>query len=226
MALALVLSGCDERSSTPQQVPAGKPKLAKPPAQAPASPNGGIVFEEVGGAGVRLVCEAEDGKVEAPMQVFTDAKPPAGTDGPKGASGGKYVETPEPTEIDPATNKKKELLGGSTTVTFDIPADGKYCIWLRVWWRHSCANSFAVQRDDDAQNVDTVTDNTEGRWHWVAIGKSIFEPTPFRFTKGQHAAKVISREDGSVLDQVLIVDDPDYRPVGPERAAAKPAAGG
>ena len=215
----VLATGCADKPSpggaapNPSPKPGGKPALTKPARV-------GVVVEEIGLEGTKIVLEAEQGTIEAPMQVYTDKASPAGTEGPRGASAGKYVETAEPTELD-SHGKKKVAIGGSTTLGFDIPEDGKYCIWLRVYWRHNCANSFQVQRDDKSSEaeLDQVTDNTEKSWHWVAVGKNTFTPTAFEFTKGKHTIKVTSREDGSVLDQVLIVDDAEYSPAGIEHAA-------
>lgn len=216
LGLMIVTAGCGEKPN-PSGQSGGVAAQPSKQVTTPAKSNGdtGVEIEELGmGDDVKIVLEAESGTIEAPMQVYTDAKPPTGTDGPRGASGGKYCETAEPPTVDPASGKQKELHGGSTTLTFDAPHDGKYYLWLRVWWRHGCANALNVQLDSNPR--DTVGDNTCARWHWVAIGKTIFDPAPLDLKSGRHTLKVTSREDGSVVDQVLLVDDPDYRPAGAE----------
>jgi len=221
LAVALAAGGCTE--AAPPPAPSGAPAGQARPEQpaAPAAKPAQKADIEIGdldmGPSVKIVLEAENGKIEPPMAVFADAKPPEGVDGPQGASAGKYVETPEPVEVDPETGKRKELHGGSTTLSFTVPNDGKYYVWLRVWWRHGCANTFSVQPDGDKNIDDKVTDNTYKAWRWLAVGRTPFEPGPFEFKKGEHTLKLTSREDGSVLDQVLVVDDPEYRPTGVEK---------
>ena len=204
---ALFLFGCGER---PQ--PAA-PEVPSPDPVAEAPSPGGVMFDIEGDDVFKVVLEAEEGEIEAPMGIYGDATPPPGEEGPTGASGGRYVETPE---VDPETGQKVERNEGSTTLAFTVPETGNYYVWLRVWWRHSCANSFSVVMEGMGPHI--VSDNTVGTWRWLAVGPSVFRPAPIRLEAGEHAIQVFTREDGSVLDQVLIVDDPEYAPTGIEKA--------
>ena len=222
----LALVGCDRGNPGAAGGSPARDKPTKPTGAAPDNSGGGVVIE-MGDDVSKIVIEAEDGKIEAPMKIHGDANPPAGCRGPKGAGKGKYVETPEPVKVNPATGKRFELKGGRTTIAFDIPDSGKYCFWLRVWWRGGCANSFNVGLDGmpgmkKGAKPHQVTDGSFGNWRWIAVGASAFEPTPIRLKKGKHTLAVTTGEDGSVLDQVLIVDDPEYQPTGIEKPASAP----
>jgi len=222
MTLSLIvtaaIAGCGQaQPPAPQAKGAAAPKTDARPASS------GVQVEMDQSGAIKIVLEAEQGKIETPMAIFADATPPAGVSGPKGASGGKYAETPEPIEVDPETGKRKENIGGSTAINFTVPKTGDYCVWVRVWWRHKCANSFEAGLDGmpglkPGSKPHQITDNTVESWRWLAIGPNVFQPAPVRLDKGEHTIKITSREDGSVLDQVLVVNDPDYVPSGVEKS--------
>ncbi|HRU05096.1 MAG TPA: hypothetical protein P5137_04890 [Candidatus Brocadiia bacterium] len=217
--VAAASAGCGQA-----QPPAPQAQAPSAPQAAPSPAASGVQIETDQTATVKIILEAENGKIEAPMAVFTDATPPPGVNGPKGASGGKYAETPEPVDVDPETGKRKENIGGSTALNFTAPQTGDYYIWLRVWWRHKCANSFEAGLDGmpglkPGSKPHQITDNTVESWRWLAVGPNVFQPAPIRLEKGEHTLKITTREDGSVLDQALVVNDPDYVPSGIEKPA-------
>lgn len=147
---------------------------------------------------VRLVREAEAGEVVAPMAVFEDAS----------ASGGRYVMTPEPPD------SISETKGGQVALTFEVAKPAAYAVWLRVNWPSSCDNSFDVMVND-LPPIEVST-NTYKEWIWVQAGR---DPVPL--DAGPALVRVRSREDGSKLDQVLLVEIEEgktpYVPVRVER---------
>ena len=220
LLLGLALLGCGRENSATAGQGAAQPAL-QAASSIPAA-GGGVEIELDDADAKKVVLDAEKGRIVKPMAVYSDGSPPAGVKGPKGASGGKYVETAEPVEKDPATGKRKELHGGATTLTFDAPEAGKYYIWVRVWWRHGCANSYSIGLDGmpgmmKRAKPHQITDSTFGKWRWLAVGRSVLRPAAIRLAKGRHTLTLTSREDGSALDQVLVVNDPDYVPTGPEK---------
>jgi len=54
-------------------------------------------------------------------------------------------------------------------------------------------------------------DGTYGKWHWVKGMK-------VTLAAGTHELKVLNREDGAKLDQILLSRNEQYVPVGVEEA--------
>lgn len=91
---------------------------------------------------------------------------------------------------------------GAAHVAFQIPRDGVYSIWVRVFWgtdgETACSNSLSVQLDGDAP-VD-LQDGTYESWHWLPLRRSAGIP----LTAGAHALLFRNREDGIKFDQIFI----------------------
>ena len=204
-AVCAGLIGCEKpappatpASSDTQPAPDSPPTgSVTKPAEDPASLTVNI---DIGAGPKKIVLEAEAGKIVAPMQTYED----------KRASGGKYVMTPEPPDNDHQT------LGGETRLIIDVPEAGTYNLWVRVWWNHSCDNSFDVSLAG-GEKIQ-VTNNTYEHWQWLQVARKSFD-----LPKGRLPVVISSREDESKLDQVLLVetkDDPrlDYVPTGVETA--------
>ena len=76
----------------------------------------------------RLVFEAESAAtLEAPMVVVAADQVPAGSAFAPGASAGRYLEIPEKAGNPPKLEK------GFASYTFDLPEEGDYILWARVW---------------------------------------------------------------------------------------------
>ncbi|MGI6099806.1 MAG: hypothetical protein GX174_03245 [Lentisphaerae bacterium] len=157
----------------------------------------------------RLVIEAESAvETEAPMVVVTAEQVPAGSAFVPGASGDSYLEIPEKAGNPPKLEK------GFARFEFDLPADGDYILWARVWWEGECSNSFTVQIDD--QPAFLFGENATYRtWHWVKYPVARITP-PLRLEKGPHVLRVSNREDGVRLDQILLSPNKRFVPVGIE----------
>jgi len=205
MIAAMATFGCSREAAAPSESPSA-PKA--PPVSTgtdeprPAESEPAVTFD-FGPAAERFVCEAEAGEVAPPMQVFPD----------EAASNKQYVMTPEP------PNDISQAKGGHVTFAFDIKKPGKYNLWLRVYWSSSCDNSFDVSLN--AGPKIEVTSNTYHAWRWEHVGHK-----PFVLPAGPALVTVHSREDGSKLDQVLLIEVPDdqsqpYVPVGVETSGPR-----
>lgn len=144
----------------------------------------------------RIVIEAEDGVVTAPMAVFEDAH----------CGGGKYVLAPE------GPDHKEISIGGDVAHRIKIDEAGEYSLWFRVRFSGPCGNSLGVFLD--GEEVGTVEDAVFDQWHWVPLqGRRI------TLSAGEHQLVVANREDGAACDQIALTTDPDWRPVAIEVAA-------
>jgi hypothetical protein len=153
-----------------------------------------------------MVClEAESAtKLTPPMRLVEIAKPPADakTSPVAGASGGKYLEVPEGAGKPPA-------VGGDATFTFETAEAGTYFLWCRVWWPDGCGNSFSISIDG-APEFTFGEDATYKSWHWVKAPPKLKQ---LELAKGIHAMRIANREDGAILDQILLVKEKRYVPV-------------
>lgn len=125
----------------------------------------------------------------------------------KGASGNSYLEIPEGTGA-----KKDKDKTGLATFTFQVTESGDYLLWCRVWWADECGNSVMVSIDG-AKPFTLGQDTSYRSWHWI---KSEVKIPQLRLEKGQHVLKLLEREDGIAIDQMLITSDRSYVPVGIE----------
>ena len=158
----------------------------------------------------RLVFEAESAAtLEAPMVVVAADQVPAGSAFAPGASAGRYLEIPEKAGNPPKLEK------GFASYTFDLPEEGDYILWARVWWEGECSNSFTVQLDDQAPFC-FGEDATYRTWHWVKYPVARMTP-PLRLKQGPHVLRVGNREDGVRLDQILLSPNKRFVPVDIER---------
>ena len=146
-----------------------------------------------------ILLEAESGKVEAPMEVRADSS----------ASAGTYVLTPA---VEPHglvhTHLHKEG-EGRAALRFKPTAEGDYAIWFRAKYCCACGNSANVFLD--GASLGTVEDSVYEAWHWVRLSRP-----PLRLSAADHLLLIVNREDGAGIDQVLLTQDPDYRPTGIE----------
>jgi hypothetical protein len=160
------------------------------------------------------VCvEAESASaVEAPMFRVSEASVPTGTVYVAGASGGAYLEIPE------GRGNPPSVTSGCATVGIDIPEEGAYTLWVRVWWQGECSNSFRVQVDNGKPFL-FGEDATYKVWHWVRYPVARLGPQ-LKLTPGRHRFVFLNREDGVRLDQVALSTDRRWVPVDVEAVTA------
>jgi len=152
------------------------------------------------GCGTTNVCfEAESGVIVAPMEVQDDPT----------ASGGKSV-------IASANN------AGSVTWTFDVATAGTYVIWCRIVATNEGTDSFfasidggsAIEYDTSWQNGTTTVGP---QWQWTEINTAQDQTDEmlrtFTLSAGSHTLEFGGREQGSVVDRLIVTSDLGFVPL-------------
>ena len=125
------------------------------------------------------------------------------------------------------------------TVSFDVPADGQYVLWMKVWHLSQSDNSLKYTYNgaelvfdfDELAGIEDPTYPMFGNWYWIAINERGTEPlangwsdwgeangqcrhTPvyLDLKKGANSIEFIAREAGHFIDQIIITDDLAYDP--------------
>jgi dienelactone hydrolase len=135
-----------------------------------------------------IFLEAESGDVTAPLAVKELP----------GASGGQVLWAPlgKGRGADAAG---KIIDNGWATYNLRIPTDGSYAIHACVWWQNTSANSFYYAWDS-ATPLLLGNDELFQAWHWIRT-------SPVQFSAGTHTLTIRNRDDGSVLDCLLVVPE-------------------
>lgn len=155
----------------------------------------------------RVCLEAESGaQVTAPMRVVNAVDATNAGAVVTGASGGKYLEIPKGAGHSTGTNE------GSAQVSFELDRAGDYVLWCRVYWLSECNSSFTMALDG-ALPFTFGKDATYNTWHWVKAPPRLKQLT---LAQGKHTLTIRQRQDGVRLDQILLVLDKQYVPVGVE----------
>jgi hypothetical protein len=168
-------------------------------------------------AGAAPVCfEAEDAQdIAAPIKLVTKAASEEDAACVKGASGGAFLEIPE------GAGKPPEVAGGKAVFTFDVPKDGSYYLWARVWWNDGCGNSIAMSIDG-AKPFTFGQDATYKCWHWV---KSPPRLSQLKLKAGTHTLTLTNREDGLRIDQILLESNRRFVPIDIETVTQQAPTG-
>lgn len=157
--------------------------------------------------GQTICFEAEDAiSIEAPMRVSDGGDDPDDRKVAAQASGGRFVEIPEGAGDPPD-------VGGEAVYEFEIAQAGRYRFWGRAWWPNSCGNSFTWVLNDDRPFV-FGRGGTYEHWHWVRGMLVTLQP-------GRHTLRVMNREDGPRLDQILITRNLRFVPTGIEEVTVR-----
>ncbi len=102
---------------------------------------------------------------------------------------------------------------GLIVYRFEVRKAGRYILWARKNWHCSCSNSFRF-RIDDGPGYDFMGDaGTYEHWCWATMSAN---PVTFKLSAGTHELTILNREDGFMLDQLLLTTDldPENVPVG------------
>lgn len=140
------------------------------------------------------------------------------------ASNGEYVTTPAGTEI---IGEASEDTADHIIIPFEIDEAGPYKVWARVitpspnddsWWVRVDDSNWALWNSIPAGND----------WHWDDVHDgSDDNPVVYELEAGQHELSICIREDGALLDKVLITNTgviPDGLGDVDERCPEKPDA--
>ncbi len=159
-------------------------------------------------SGGQVVMEAESFTTNTPRGTdsWTATATPAGSVGTAMASGpddGSSAGTP-------ITTTAPEL-----TYPVSFPGAGTWHVWVRAWNPSTASNSVHLGLDGATQAASTdLTNNTFGSWVWFR-GRTA-SPTA-RITvpaAGVRTVNVWMREDGLVLDRILLTTSSTYTPTG------------
>jgi len=101
---------------------------------------------------------------------------------------------------------------GAAAYRFPGLPDGDYAVWLRAWWTDGCSDSITCAV---GEQTAVVSDGIHQRWHWVRPVRT------FRLSS-QTELRLVNREDGVMIDQILLTTDEDFRPRGIVRSRKTP----
>jgi len=126
----------------------------------------------------------------------TEVRPPFQVEAGEGASGEQYIWVPN----------------YASAFRFSVDHGGRYKVWGRVFCTHGAEDSFNMQMDEaDPFNWNNIPHSDTWAWDDVhdKTGARVFA-----LDAGEHVLKLRSREDGSMMDKILITNDLDYKPEG------------
>ncbi|MFB0525023.1 MAG: DUF4457 domain-containing protein [Phycisphaerae bacterium] len=128
-----------------------------------------------------------------------------------GASGGRYIGSEDGDGDDTSNPPGAEWLA---TYNFTVSA-GIYKIQARIitapgnsfWVRIPDATSPQITRDDGWVNTNPMDEGST--WHWDEIHNDQQDDNVvyFRLSAGQHTLEIAKREDGALLDSILITSE-------------------
>jgi hypothetical protein len=147
----------------------------------------------------KIWLEAEDGDVDAPMQIAADSKASEETYlWVRQGSGNRWT---------PASK------AGKVQYTFNLSTSGTYRIWGRVLAPTKSDDSFFVSMDGGAYKVWDIQECSSWAWDLVNSLKEN-DPLLFKLSAGTHTLTLMQREDGTKIDRILITSDTQYFPQG------------
>ncbi|MFO7937550.1 MAG: hypothetical protein R6V06_08095 [Kiritimatiellia bacterium] len=147
--------------------------------------------------GIKVCFEAESAEnIEKPMITLSNKI--------KNVSGA-VISIPEKAGNPP------ELCKGSAQYCLELPGKGYYTLWCRVWWNGECSNSFTVRINENPP-ILFGEDATYKAWHWVKYPVSRTSPK-IQLNAGDHSLKIENREDGIMIDQIILSADKRFVPV-------------
>ena len=102
---------------------------------------------------------------------------------------------------------------GSATVAIEIPQEGRYAIWARMYYQHVDANSFWIRIDEQRAIKMGNEDGGYEQWKWVGWQDGYTgDRVVVDLSQGIHTLEIIGREEGARLDSIVITDDLSYVP--------------
>ena len=159
---------------------------------------------DAGVVGSSVCVEAEDGTISAPME--TQANGDASGGSVVAAAAGTATLTTEPGDMDM----------GRVTLDLTVDDDGTYRVWGRVLTPAAANDSFWVRVDGGAWNRwNTIPAAATFQWDQVHNEEmGALTEQEFMLTSGAHTIDVHYREEGALLDKVLVTNDPALVPTG------------
>ncbi|MEJ2157364.1 MAG: hypothetical protein P8X96_18700 [Desulfobacteraceae bacterium] len=148
---------------------------------------------------VSIWIEAEDGDIFAPMEIA----------GAPDASAEGYIWAPE------GSGKfyKPSDDGGRAEYRFDVPSEGDYVVWGRVFATDGGSDSFYVSVDGSDQLAWHTKQSESDRWTWDVVSlrrasddRNASNPLVYHLEAGLHTITFEQREDGTRLDRILVTN--------------------
>jgi glucuronoarabinoxylan endo-1,4-beta-xylanase len=126
------------------------------------------------------------------------------------ASNQAYVGASPGTEF---LDAPSEAVADQIRIVFSVTEETEYRVWGRVSTPSGDDDSFWVKMDDAQWVLWEHIPNGAG-WHWDDVhGADPADAVSYQLTAGEHTLSVCMREDGALLDKVLIVNT-GLTPVG------------
>jgi hypothetical protein len=155
----------------------------------------------------RIVLEAEDGKpVKKDKMEWVKVTEPAGFSG----TGAMKAMPNEDVLVD------EDFVGNVPRLDFEVefPKAGVYVVWVRGQGETDEDNSCHVGLDGKhVPSADRIADFTS-EWSWVKDTKDGEDATLKIDAPGKRTLNVWMREDGFVIDRILLTTDKAYVPEG------------
>jgi len=194
MAVLVSAVGCKSGGPPPAPEPAAMPAAAAP---------------AVGGYPAPLVVEAEEFKanVKKGDHAWVLVTKPEGFSG-KGAMQAMPNSEDIIIEMDDVENSPR------LDYEVEFPRAGTYTVWVRGWGETQEDNSCHVGLDGKALDSANSIAEFDAEWLWVKDTKDGEDATIKVETPGRHVLNVWMRENGFVLDKILLTLDPKYTPQG------------
>ena len=133
------------------------------------------------------------------------------------ASGGSFVSLPDGDGNDAPDGGR-----ASATYHFSVEHSDRYVAWARVQAPAANDNSFFVSLDGDDEVVwhapGPDADAVAHAWTWARVrmrdGDDLDDSDASMLQPGSHSIRFRAREDGTMLDALLITNDDTFRPRG------------
>ncbi len=152
-----------------------------------------------------LWIEAEDGNIYSPMVIDSNAQ----------ASGELCILAPKGS----GNYKTISSDAGRAVYTFDIQQAGNYVIWGRVIANDAASDSFFVSVDSQSAMAWHTIRGERDTWTWDVISErnvsDVFDttnPKVYALSAGTHTITFTQRENGTMLDKLLITKDLSFIP--------------
>jgi hypothetical protein len=130
---------------------------------------------------------------------------------PAGFSGGGAMEA-KPND-DANNNDDFVTLSPRLDYKLKIAKPGKYRVWVRGWGRGESDNSCHIGLDGKAVDTsDRIGEFPAEEWAWLNETHDGEAATLEIKEAGDHTLNVWMREDGFVLDKILLARDANYQP--------------
>jgi len=136
------------------------------------------------------------------------------------AAGSATLSAPMSLSTDPADPTQQFIStstgnAGSASFDFYVPEAGDYIVWCRVFAPTTLRDSFFVAVDGGPQDIyDMAAGNWTNVWQWTRVNGQTAGAYPRIFTlaAGSHSIVFFGRESASMLNRMIITEDPTFVP--------------